>query len=277
MNESSWKHITEFTEQWTNPASILNENVLGLWFEFDTSTNFSGLPVPNIFFQTKKLRIDSVDDEKKFKWITDKAIPILIGQNISKDVEKKLVESIKKLPKGTSVFHFGAMLSRKDRGIRIVINRIKPNQVIPYLSSLGWKDEKRQLDKLLKELSNYISRIILHLNIKDEVDTKIGIECSFSFDKYHTETEWEKFLEYLEKQNLCLESKKEALLNFIGAELDNSFNDFAIDDYLPSVMVNETSNSSALVRYLSHIKIVYDPNKSLTAKAYPGVRLLSSI
>ncbi len=31
--------------------------------------------------------------------------------------------------------------------------------------------------------------------------------------------------------------------------------------------------SSALVRYISHIKLVYEPDHVLSAKAYPGVRL----
>jgi len=271
----SWRNIKKFTEQWSEPNTIINENVLGLWFEFDTSKSFSSLPVPNIFFQIEKLRLDA--EEKKKYWISRKAIPMLTGKKLSKQVEMKLIESVEKLPQGTSVVHFGLMLSRENTGIRIVVNRIKPSDVIPYLHSIGWNHEKKELAHILNEIAKYSSRIILHLNINDKVDKKIGIECSFSYDKYHMETKWEKFLNFLERNDLCTTEKKEALLNFVGVEFNHSSAIFNPNEYQPSVMIHKNSKSTALVRYLSHIKIVYDPNKPLVAKAYPGVRLLRSV
>lgn len=277
INREEWKNITRFTQEWVEQHSIINENVLGLWFEFDTSRSHSGFPIPNIFLQTKKIRIDTKEDLKNFKWFTKVTIPMLTRKNLSMSVEKKLIEAVKKLPEKTSVIHIGTMLSRQSNDLRIVINRIKPTQVIPYLQSLGYKYSLEKLEEVIQELNRYVSRLILHLNIDDEIGEKIGLECSFSYDKYHEETEWEKFLDYLQEKNLCIPEKKEALLNFIGAEIDTPYTKFISSEYIPSVMIKENKSvSSALVRYISHIKIVYTPNKPLMAKAYPGVRLLSS-
>ncbi len=276
INKTSWKNITNFTAEWAKPDSIINKNVLGLWFEFDTSESSEGLPEPNIFFHTKSIRIDSKQDENNFNWILKLAMPLLIGRNLSSSIEEKLLDTIKKLPEGASIFHFGMMLSRESNGIRIVINKMKPDNVIPYLDSIGWHYESKQFIQILKELNDYVSRIVLHLNITEEIDKKIGIECSFSLNSYHTESNWEYFLDYLEKNNLCIPEKKKALLEFIGADLESSLPDFNVEQYKPSVMIAESNKSLALVRYISHIKLVFNPGKPIFAKAYPGVRLLGS-
>lgn len=275
-NNSSWKSVKEFTQKWSEPDSLLNERISGIWLEFDTSESLSDFPIPNFFFQTKKIRIDTEKDEQEFSWLTKEVIPILIRKKLSKRIENNLIESIKKLPKGSSVFHFGTMLSRNNAGIRIVINRIKPEELLNYLHSIGWNHENQILIELLDELSKYISRIILQVNISEKIDEKIGIECSFTIDKYHTETEWEKFLDFLEHNNFCKTEKKEAILNFVGAEFSRFQEGLSIEEYMPSVMLSEHSKPKALVRYLSHIKIVYSPNEPIVVKAYPAVRLLGS-
>ena len=272
-NKSEWKQICNFATAWADSKSILHDNVLGLWFEFDTSSHSSEMPIPNIFLQIKKLRIETPEDIKKLSWITHIALPLLTGQHLSKKMEKGLIRSIQQLPEGTSVIHVGTMLKREVSGIRIVINRIKPEQIIPYLKSLGWSDETEELSLLLEELENYVSRMILHINVGEDVGSRIGLECSFSKDQYHQETGWSNFLNYLSEKKLCLPEKKSALLNFLGAEQENTNQDFDSESYIPSVMIPDNNFSSALVRYISHIKIVYEPNNPLEVKAYPGVRL----
>jgi len=225
--------------------------VLGLWFEFDTSSYSSEMPIPNIFLQIKKLRIDTPEDIKKLSWITHIALPLLTGQHLSKKVEKGLIHSIQQLPEGASVIHVGTMLKREVSGVRIVINRIKPDQVIPYLKSLGWSDGTEELSLLLEELENYVSRMILHINVGEDVDSRIGLECSFSKDQYHQETGWPNFLNYLTEKKLCLPEKKSALLNFLGAEQENTNQDFDPESYVPSVMIPDNNFSSCQI-YQSH-------------------------
>jgi len=272
-NKTEWQQIGDFALAWADPKSQLYDNVLGLWFEFDTFGSPSETPIPNIFLQIRKLRIDTPEDIKKLSWITHIALPLLTGQRLSEKVEKRLLNSIQQLPGGTSIVHIGTMLQRTASGVRIVINRIQPKQIIPYLKSLGWSDETEELSSLLEELENYVTRMILHINIGEDVNPKIGLECSFSKDQYHQETGWPNFLNYLTEKKLCLPEKKSALLNFLGAEQENTNQDFDPESYVPSVMIPDNNFSSALVRYISHVKIVYKPDHPLEVKAYPGVRL----
>jgi hypothetical protein len=142
------------------------------------------------------------------------------------------------------------------------------------LTALGWSDNNEQVSTLLKELEAQVTRLVLHINItEDGVDQKIGIECSFSPDRYHLETRWSAFLDYLIKKGVCLPEKKESLINFSGVEQEDSSNDFKLNSYQVSVKIQDDNFSSALVRFISHIKLVYKPNSPIQAKAYPGVRL----
>ncbi|MDG6218969.1 MAG: hypothetical protein QCI00_05975, partial [Candidatus Thermoplasmatota archaeon] len=179
LNNQEWGNVGVFTEKWADPSSILFNNILGLWLEFDTSNMSYNSEIPNVFLQIRKTRIDTKEDQQKFKFITKQALPLLTGHSLPKKIEENLIKAVKKIPEGTSLIHVGVMLSRQINGIRIVINRIKPEQIMPYLQSIGWKDKNDELSKTINEISKYTSRLILHITVGDKIDSKIGIECSF--------------------------------------------------------------------------------------------------
>jgi len=277
-NETEWNNVKNFTQSWTDPKSILYDKIPGLWLEFDTSNNSINSYIPNIFLQVKPLRMDTDENIQTCKCLTNNALPLIIGRKISKIEEEKFFDCIKKLPKNASLIHVGTMLSRNNSGLRLVFKKIAVEQIKPYLDSIGWVDENNELDSILDELKRYASRIVLHIGIQEnEVNKKIGIECSFSTDRYNEETGWENFLEYLVEKELCLTEKKSALLNFLGVEMENHSYDFNLEEFDRSVMLPDNNFSSALVRYISHVKISYEPNKPLEAKAYPGVRLFGKL
>jgi len=274
MNQDVWKHIREFATQWANPDSILYNKVLGLWLEFDMVGLSSEAPIPCIFIQTPSLRIDTPEDLNEFTKLTTSALPLLTGQSVSEKIQKQMIKALQELPKGSGLMDVGVMLSRAVTGIRYCIVRISPNEIIPYLTALGWSDNDEQVSTLLKELEAHVTRLVLHINITEEgVDQKIGIECSYSPDCYHLETRWSAFLDYLIKKGVCLPEKKESLLSFSGVEKEDSSNDFNLNSYQVSVKIQDDDFSSALVRFISHIKLVYNPNSPIQAKAYAGVRL----
>lgn len=273
LNNQEWKNVGNFTEKWANPDSILYNNILGLWLEFDTAEGYNDIPVPCIFLQTIPLRIDSVDDIEKCRWVTGIAIPTLVGHKVSENLENKFIDALRKLPKKASVFHVASMLSRNSDGIRLVIKRINPDDIISYLESLGWRDENDGLKNLIDEIKKYSNCIRLHLNLSDKVDPKIGLECFISPDQYHKGEGWEEFFDHLVEKGMCLPSLRSALLNFPGVTQEDQNNEFSFESYLPSAKLPDNNFSKAIVRYISHVKISYQPGRPMEAKAYTGVRL----
>ena len=276
LNRKEWKNIGNLIEKWADPTSILYNSVLGLWLEFDIHERNSEIPVPSIFLQTIPLRIDSAEDIEKCRWVTEIALPKLIGQKVSEKLENKFFDALKKLPKKASVFHVASMLSRNSEGLRLVIKRINPDDIVPYLESLGWKDEDDGLKNLIDELKKYSNCIRLHLSLSDNVDSKVGLECFNSPDQYHKVKGWEEFFNHLVEKGACLPSLKSALLNFPGVTLEDQSSEFSFESYQPSVKLPDNDFSKAIVRYISHIKINYKPGKPIVAKAYTGVRLFGS-
>jgi hypothetical protein len=274
IDKPEWQNTCRFVLEWADPDSLLYQNVLGMWFEFDMVENSLETPVPCIFLHTIPLRITTEEDKEKISWLTKRALPLVTGKKIPEKIEQNLFQAIQRLPKDALVMDAGVMLSRPASGVRLIIAKIQPKQIIPYLTKLGWSEESEQLPMLLKDLAHQVSRVVLHITITENgVDQKIGLECSFAPDKYHLETRWRSFFNYLVKKGLCLPEKKDALLEFIGVDQDDTKRIFDTTSYRPIVKFENNDCSGALVRYISHIKLVYEPNQVLSAKAYPGVRL----
>ena len=274
LKQSEWKQLGDFAKSWADPKSILYENVKGLWFEFDTASKISDAPAPSIFIQPTSHYTITGDVSVQNTWITKIALPILLGRPLVNKVEEKVLECIKMLPLESSLFQIGTMLSRKDDEIRIVIKRIRAGEIIPYLKSIGWSDDQNNsLSNLLEEIKEIVSRIVLHISVGEDVNPKVGIECSFYPDNYHREEGWKSLLSYLLEKGLCNKEKYFSLLKFSGIEPQDYDEYFDPNKCTPAVMISEEEYSSALIRYISHIKLVYEPNKPIEAKAYPAVRL----
>jgi hypothetical protein len=271
-----WQRVAKFASAWADPKSILYDMVLGIWFEFDAEQLLSEVPIPNIFIHPVSIHTFSSKEISQHKWLIQTALPLLTGRRLSKMIQQRITNSIQKLPSEASLFQTGIMLSRATSSVRLVIKRMHPNQIIPYLNSIGWSDETNGLSSLLDELEKYVTRIVLHIGVGEKIDNKIGIECSFYPDLYNQETRWSDFLAYLTEKGLCRPEKKSALLCFPGVEQEDMNDDFDLKSYMTAVKIPENNFSRALVRYISHVKLSYEPNYPLEAKVYSGVKLFGS-
>ena len=275
--QTEWARITNFTACWADTKSSLYDKILGIWFEFDIVDSSTETPIPNIFLHTISV---NKKDHKNIQWLTKIALPFLIGQNLSQNIEKQLLNSIKKLPENASLFNVGIMLSRPNYGMRVVVKRLNPKQIVPYLKSLGWSDETNELCTLVNELNKYSNRIVLSFDILETgIGPKIGIECGFypkDHDEYAPEPRWRGFLNYLVSKNLCLPEKCNVLLDFVFDQ--EPVPTFMSDEKQPLIISTKIQNEehiSTLVRQIGHIKIVYKSHQPLEAKAYYGARLFS--
>ena len=66
---------------------------------------------------------------------------------------------------------------------------------------------------------------------------------------------WEELLDFLVEKGIVTPKKRDDLLNFPGVD----------------------QGYSNIVRYITHVKIVYESGKPLKAKAYLGIRRFSDV
>jgi hypothetical protein len=274
LQQPEWRRIAEFSEAWADQTSMLQKHIKCFWLEFDMPETLPTIFIPSVFFGPEKLPEGIASNESsQYQWLLDTALPLLRGQQLSKKVQHHVMNCIKKIPVGASLFQVGTMLSRSSNDVRLYINRIHPKEIIPYLKVLSWSDETGEFQSLIDNLQDKADRFVLSFDVNETgIGPRLGIEFSFASIRYHQETRWKKVFDYLVEKGMCLPEKRDALLGYSGVEYT---------DISSSIMKPLTSASrhiddllsSKLVRYISHIKIVHHPGRALEAKAYPAVRL----
>ena len=271
VNQSDeWNNLKQFTREWCKDGTIINKNIHGLWFEFDMKNKLNVFPIPSVFINTTPISNNYSIDDEQYRWLTEKAIPLLMGKKLSERVENNFIRCVQKLPNGTYLIDIGIMLSRSTSDIRLMLNRIKPENIVSYLKSINWEGDTSNLQILISELEKYVNRITLHFGINEHINSSIGIECSIKSDSFNNGEKWSRFLDYLSEKGLCTIDKKKKVLKFIGSNIDEA--EFDFEKYSP-IVKTDNSSSSALIRYISHVKISYSLDGKIKAKAYPGVRL----
>ncbi len=277
IKQPEWKKILNFSKYWSKSNSLLKNKVQCLWIEFDMPDEMSEIPAPRVFFGPSKLPSNiKNNDPNNYLWLTEKAVPLLKGKDISENIKLRIFNCIKRMPKNSSLFQVGTPLSENKESIRLHINKIKPEQIVPYLIDIGWQYKTDELSNLVEELKEFVTRFVLSYDIdKDGIGPKIGIELSFKENNFQNEGRWENLLDYLVKKNLCIPEKRDALLQYQGTIDQDEFSG-AILKPLTAASTPVNESATKYVRYINHIKIVYEQGKIIKAKAYPAFRLFES-
>jgi hypothetical protein len=235
----------------------------------------SEVSVPSVFFGPEKVSQDAFQDYlTQYAWLVNDALPLLKGKPVSKTMEQHILSCIQKIPRGATLFQVGTMLSRSTSDVRLYINKIHPRNIIPYLDMLGWSDANDEFQSLIRDMESKADRFVLSYDVGNRgIGPRIGLECSFDANRYHEETRWELLFDYLMEEGMCLPEKRDALIQYPGIENPDDFSGGIMRPFTSVSRHLEDIFSGSLVRYISHIKMVYLPGRIVEAKAYPAVRL----
>jgi hypothetical protein len=270
-----WSRVRDFCAHWADIKSPLYDNVDNVWLEFDVDGQPSKVPEPSFFFAPRGIR----GEEEKLSlpnnishmnnWVTDEALRLLFGNSLQDQVKKQMLTCFKSLPPSGEVFQIGVMLPRKSesQAIRLCVKGIANEQILEYLESIAWSAHLNELSVILSELSSLVDDIKLNFAIADTIFPKIGFECYFDKQPKNT-LKWQLFLDYLVKHQLCSLEKANALLTWSGYSEEKFNQELWPSNFAKASAFVYPSLKSTIVRLLHHIKIVYQPNQPLQAKAY---------
>jgi hypothetical protein len=236
-----WQPLKNFYQEWANPRSCIHRGVTDIWLEFDLDEQSSQLSVPGIFLTLNQETVSEAI------YVLKSALQLL-NYPFSSKLEENLQLCIGSLPESATFLHFGIMLSRHNKAIRVDVNGISPPQFLDYLVQIGWIHEIETLTSLVSTVADLTDRIILSFDVGDTLFPRIGLEC-FLHKNPKDEPRWQLFLDYLVEKDLCAPAKQTALLNIDHHSADRqAFSIFG--------------------KKISHIKIVCHPDIPLQAKAY---------
>lgn len=274
-----WSHLRDFCHKWTTPGSPLHDRIENIWLEFDVEGEPQPVPVPSIFFGPMggigpHLRDDSnfPTDEDLYGWLTREGLASLLGRMVPPLVERGIFDCLNSLPAGARVFQVGAMLARPSDAVRLCIANMSPHQIEAYLQRIRWPGSAAHLRPLLAFLGTVADFFALDIDVEETVRPKIGLECySYGFKQPAQEPRWQNLLDALVEQGLCVPAKRAALLAWPGFERADASPDLWPRNLLLASRLFGGRFSSVISRSLHHLKISYEPGRSLEAKAYVGI------
>jgi len=246
------KGICTFVRAWAEPSSELNRYVDEIWLEFDDPSPGGGVTqLPSVFFSTYGSKLAA-------KWIADRAICLLLDRPVPDAIRVGLARCSAFLPADGRPFHVGLMLSRGDpTSVRLCIEGIPPGEIVPYLLSLGWAENKRVAGDLIKELAVLADNIALDLDASATVGRKIGLECCVADDADRRAA----FFDYLVAHGLARRTAVDALARTCGG-------------FFGLLEEEERTDGGSLVEVvwqslnLAHVKIILEDGIASSSKAY---------
>lgn len=236
---NTWAKIVDFINFW--PPAMAD-----IWLEMDYDELDKPIPQPCFFFNAGQIIKESqVDDELLYK-----ALKHLLDDKQLESLWLNLQSIVHQLPSGIGLFQVGVMLARHSDRVRIFTAELTREQLLDYLSNIGWQGSFPQLQELFELVHPYSDgNYILDFDVIEQgASEKIGINFGLK-----TKEILPDFLENLISNQLCTEEKNQGVIAWPG-----SFGTYLGSGY----------GFTALLKDISHFKIACSPEAGLKAKAY---------
>lgn len=237
--DETWRRVIDFVHYWP-------QDIADIWLEMDSSEYGKQIPQPCFFFNAQNVvKSRNIDPTLLFVSL----LP-LIGPDRLDSLKDNLVNVIQQLPSGAGLFQVGTMLARHRDRVRIFTAELNREQVVNYLSAIGWNGPWAHLDEIFNLVHDYSDgQYILDFDVTEQgVSEKIGINFGLK-DKPTLSA----FLDNLVLHQLCTAGKKEGVLNWSGSQ-----GSFLGPDY----------GFTALIKDISHFKASLAPEEGIKVKAY---------
>jgi hypothetical protein len=251
-----WDRLGQFCEVWAEPTSALHANVRELWLEFDVGhAPPPAVPLPSVFFAPP-------------------AIPLLRGDPLPLPIERTLRAFVDALPAQASVRHVGLMLARPTDALRLVVNDLPFDSLRAFLDRVGWPGASDEAHAALSPAALLAAtpKMMLSLDVGPRIGPRVGLEFSVPAGP-----EWSSgraaFLDYLVAEGLCVPAKRAALVAWEGWAHEPDGDAASPEQLAPLSGLVGLPARGVFVPELSHVKVSYQPDRPLEAKAYLAVHL----
>ena len=261
LREQPWQRIQAFAARWAEPGTLLHQEIEDIFLEFDVDGAPPEIPIPAIFLDFHKHAVHRVQTMRE-------VLTLLWGEAMTPEVEHRVVHCVESLPDGAVLYSMGAMFSRGLKGVRLYLNHLRAPEIPDYLQRVGWPGSLAAIAELVAWMP---PDLMLCIDVGARLGPKVGVQYHDTENMQHSAPKWLAFLDRLVAKGLCLPGKRDALKVWLGHVHERSHKDSwpanlrALSERLgPKVM-------SVFVRLINHIKVSYEPDRPLEAKAYLGM------
>ncbi len=260
-----WQQLDDFCQNWTTTNSLLAETVEDIWLEFDLDGEIDALKVACWFFSLQGKVFQHQDAAALSKLL--ELISLLQKCPVDELCRNLIRRCVRELPKQVGIGCIGAMLTRPGQPLRLNVNGLSATAIPAYLARVRDEPIDLELVKILDCFSHLTDRIVLCFDVEAQIGARIGLECYL--DKQpQKEPRWAEFLDLLVETNVCTLAKRDALLGWSGLIQHKDVGDGWPINLQQLEPLMDRSHISVFWRTINHIKLVYQPNRPLEAKAY---------
>ncbi len=169
---------------------------------------------------------------------------------------------------GARLTHLGLMLGRPGAPIRLIIERVRPDDLRSFLSRSGWPGPIETATDFAANLFVHADRIRLALTLGETLSDDIGFEC-FVGDPTAMDQRWRCLLDELVAKGLCTLPHRERLLAWPG-RLSPATTEGWPDTLIVDALLRGAQDVRWLDCRLSHVKISLPATGPARAKGYFG-------
>jgi hypothetical protein len=236
-----WMRVRDVCRTWMAEGSPLRDHLTHLIVEVDVRGD-DRVPVPCIYLGAARDRPAGVE------WI------VSVVEALGSPVSRQLRDNWQRLQSAVLAdrsVHVGVMLSRHTGSVRLVFDGVNA-ATFELLEDLGATGVP-ELAAIARRLASLADVINVAIDLGDSIDPRIGLECKIAENVRMDRGRWNRLLDYLVSLECCTESNRDAVLRWPGGSVER----------LPHLVL-----PAAVVRKISHFKIVRQPGAALEAKAY---------
>jgi hypothetical protein len=224
--------------------------VSAVWLEFDLEGPPAILGPPLLCARLGR-RLDA-------DWLVSTLLPALRGGPLRPQQARLLRRMAARVPPGWRILYAFDLGARTATAVRIELFGLQPARLVESLEAAVSREVAGRIAGLW-HLVDGADRYHLALDVADEVLPRIGSECGWS-GLPHRERGWRRVLDRWVTAGLASAAKRDALLAWPGYD-----SVWSAPARWPERAVGRGGH---LVRCLSHLKLVSEPEGAPEAKAY---------
>lgn len=254
VNEPGWSAVVRFCRAWAEPGSLPQRFVPCISLELECDQAPPDLPIPSVFVRLPTPWEVHGHGEMVIGALARTALELLRDQPLPTELIANLAHASAPLPAGGRILHVGLLMGREDQ-IRLSAS-IPRAGAQRYLSDIGLGDVATDVLAVADRYAPTKAIVEIHFELPAHGVPRLAIELPCQ--DHNREERARRFgalLDQLVSDGLAAPAKRDALLAWPTVE------PLHLQQVAPGVLIRE----------ISYIKLVYQPDASLQAKAYLAV------
>lgn len=266
--DPAWARIEALMGELLEPERVRElryDRIHELWLELDLARETTGSLVPAVFMGLARWDTDAEELRAGTPASVVGALRHLGGAELPANTLAGLERCFTALRPEQHVLQVGAMLSRPERGLRVVARGFDRAGALAYLRRIGWPGELLRVGNELAGLLPRCERVALSIDVGSAVGPRLGLEASPSLAWVPgRDPRCAGLLDHFVARGLCSAGEAEGLLAWGGRTTWG-----AVSPGLERLGLPVPS----IARGINHFKLVLEPEREPFVKAYFGVHL----